>query len=48
MLGAVNGRLAGCRSRSSTLGDLHDIIRDAGPSVKATIYEQLGLKVTCL
>jgi hypothetical protein len=30
------------------LGDLRDVIHDAEPSVKAAIYEQLGLKVTCL
>jgi site-specific DNA recombinase len=30
------------------LGDLRDIVRDAEFSLKATIYEQLGLKVTYL
>src|SRR5208283_3082809 len=30
------------------LGDLHDIIRDAEPPMKAAIYEQLGLQVTYL
>jgi hypothetical protein len=28
------------------LGDLRDVIRDAGAAEKAAIYEQLGLKVT--
>jgi len=34
------------RALITGLGDLRDVIRDAEPSVKAAIYEQLGLKVT--
>ena len=36
------------RALITGLGDLRDIIRDAEPSVKAAVYEQLGLQVTCL
>jgi site-specific DNA recombinase len=36
------------RSLITGLGDLRDIVRDAESSLKATIYEQLGLKVTYL
>jgi len=36
------------RNLITGLGDLRDVIRDAGPAVKAAIYEQLGLKVTYL
>ena len=36
------------RTLITGLGDLHDVIHDAEPSVKAAIYEQLGLKVTYL
>jgi site-specific DNA recombinase len=36
------------RALIASLGDLHDIIRDAEPPVKAAIYGQLGLKVTYL
>ena len=36
------------RALITGLGDLRDVIRDAEPSVKAAIYEQLGLKVTYL
>ena len=36
------------RNLITGLGDLHDVIHDAEPSVKAAIYEQLGLKVTYL
>ena len=36
------------RALITGLGDLRDIIRDAEPPVKAAIYEQLGLQVTCL
>jgi hypothetical protein len=30
---------------AAVLGDLRDLIRDAGPAEKAAIYDQLGLKV---
>jgi site-specific DNA recombinase len=36
------------RALITGLGDLRDVIHDAEPSVKAAIYEQLGLKVTYL
>jgi site-specific DNA recombinase len=36
------------RALITGLGDLRDVIHDAEPSVKAVIYEQLGLKVTYL
>jgi hypothetical protein len=36
------------RALITGLGDLRDVIRDAEPSVKAAIYEQLGLKITYL
>ena len=36
------------RALITGLGDLRDIIRDAEPPVKAAVYEQLGLQVTCL
>jgi hypothetical protein len=36
------------RALITGLGELHDIIRDAEPPVKAAIDEQLGLQVTCL
>lgn len=36
------------RALITGLGDLHDVIHDAEPAVKAAIYEQLGLKVTYL
>jgi hypothetical protein len=39
----------GCADQAaldSGLGDLRDVIRDAGGAEKAAIYEQLGLKVT--
>ena len=36
------------RNLITGLGDLRDVIHDAEPSVKAAIYEQLGLKVTYL
>ncbi len=36
------------RNLIAGLGDLHDVIHDAEPPVKAAIYEQLGLKVTYL
>jgi len=36
------------RALITGLGDLHDVIHDAEPSVKAAIYERLGLKVTYL
>jgi hypothetical protein len=36
------------RALITGLGDLRDVIHDADPSVKAAIYEQLGLKVTYL
>ena len=36
------------RALITGLGDLHDVIHDAEPSVEAAIYEQLGLKVTYL
>jgi site-specific DNA recombinase len=34
------------RALISALGDLRDVIRDAGPAEKAAIYDQLELKVT--
>ena len=36
------------RALITGLGSLHDVIHDAEPSVKAAIYEQLGLKVAYL
>ena len=36
------------RALITGLGDLRDVIHDAEPSVKAAIYEQLGLKITYL
>jgi hypothetical protein len=36
------------RALIAGLGGLHDVIHDAEPSMKAAIYEQLGLKVTYL
>jgi hypothetical protein len=39
----------GCADQAaldSGLGDLRDVIRDAGGAEKAAIYEQLGPKVT--
>jgi hypothetical protein len=36
------------RRRHRALGDLHEVVRDAEPTIKAAIYEQLGLKVTYL
>ena len=36
------------RALITGLGDLRDVIHDAEPSVKAAIYEQLGLRVTYL
>ena len=36
------------RNLITGLGDLRDVIHDAEPSVKAAIYEQLGLKVIYL
>jgi site-specific DNA recombinase len=36
------------RTLITGLGDLRDVVRDAGPTVKAAVYEQLGLKVTYL
>ena len=34
------------RALITALGNLRDVIRDAGPAEKAAIYDQLGLKVT--
>jgi site-specific DNA recombinase len=34
------------RALITSLGDLRDVIRDAGPAEKAAIYDQLDLKVT--
>jgi DNA invertase Pin-like site-specific DNA recombinase len=36
------------RALISGLGDLRDVIRSSDPAMKAAIYEQLELKVTCL
>jgi hypothetical protein len=36
------------RALITGLGDLRDIVCAAEPPVKAAIYEQLGLQVTCL
>jgi len=49
---AVTARSLSASSPATTsalitgLGDLRDVIHDAELSVKAAIYEQLGLKVT--
>jgi hypothetical protein len=36
------------RALITGLGDLHEVVRDAEPTIKTAIYEQLGLKVTYL
>jgi hypothetical protein len=48
--GPIRGPAAASSARPGRTGpgELHDIIRDAEPSVKTAIYEQLGLQVTCL